>query len=72
LRVIRENRLSSLGNKAIVGNEYTDLNAIKEEVLQARKFFHNHNISVIDITGKAIEETAGEIITLYFTKFGYT
>lgn len=72
LRVIRENRLSSLGNKAKVGNEYTDLNAIKEEVLQARKFFHNHNISVIDITGKAIEETAGEIITLYFTKFGYT
>lgn len=72
LRVIRENRLSSLGNKTKVGNEYTDLNAIKEEVLQARKFFHQNNIQVIDITGKAIEETAGEIMTLYFAKFGYT
>lgn len=71
LRVIRTNRLNSLASDHEAINSYTDIALIKEEVVEACKLFKSLNIKVIDVTGKAIEETASEIISLYYEQFGY-
>ncbi len=72
LKGIRENRLNSLTSKKEYVNNYTDLTAIKEEIIDARKFFAKHDIAVMDVGNRAIEETSAEIINLYYTKFGIT
>jgi regulator of PEP synthase PpsR (kinase-PPPase family) len=69
LKSIRDNRLNSLlkpGTKSDTGiDNYTDISFIREEVIEARRFFDEHSIPVIDVTNKAIEETSGEIINMY-------
>lgn len=70
LKMIRDNRLSSLAAEPNRLNNYTEIVSIREELIEARKFFQTHGIPVIDVTGKAIEETSAEIINLYYEKFG--
>jgi [pyruvate, water dikinase]-phosphate phosphotransferase / [pyruvate, water dikinase] kinase len=70
LKMIRDNRLSSLSAEPKKVNNYTEISSIREELIEARKFFQENNIPVIDVTGRAIEETSAEIINLYYEKFG--
>lgn len=69
LKNIRSSRLTNLTTKAHHVNNYTDLDTIRAEIIEARKFFENHNIPVIDVSNKAVEETAAEIINMYYAKF---
>jgi regulator of PEP synthase PpsR (kinase-PPPase family) len=70
LKVLRAHRLSIMGDKEKAGNKYTDPDLIIDELKEAKLFFQKHNIQTIDITGKAIEETAAQIINLFFEKSG--
>ncbi|MBP9674124.1 MAG: kinase/pyrophosphorylase [Bacteriovoracaceae bacterium] len=64
LREIRANRLSKLGTIKTDG-DYADMNKIIEEVEWANKFFkENKRWPVFNVTGKALEETAAEILRL--------
>lgn len=44
--------------------EYADRERIRAEVSDARLFFQRHDIPVIDVTRRSIEETAAEILAL--------
>jgi [pyruvate, water dikinase]-phosphate phosphotransferase / [pyruvate, water dikinase] kinase len=70
LRQIRTTRFQSMGSKIGEENQYIDIDIIKEEILLAHKFYSLHKMPVIDVTGKAIEETSAEILNLYFKKVG--
>jgi regulator of PEP synthase PpsR (kinase-PPPase family) len=65
---VRGHRLESLGQPAIAPNiaesvaDYADLGRIRAEVADARLFFQRHQIPVIDVTRRSIEETAAEIL----------
>ncbi|MEM7508428.1 MAG: pyruvate, water dikinase regulatory protein [Pseudomonadota bacterium] len=59
LAQIRTNRLEALGDRT---QSYADLDQIREEVSNARLFFESHDIPVIDVTRRSIEETAAEIL----------
>jgi len=64
---VRGHRLESLGQPAtpdIAGGVtgYADLGRIRAEVADARLFFQRHQIPVIDVTRRSIEETAAEIL----------
>lgn len=61
---IRKNRLSRLGLSRDEG-EYADLNKVSDEIEFANKIFaENKRWPVFNVTGKALEETAAEIIKL--------
>lgn len=45
-------------------SRYLDVEAIEEEVRAARRLFAEHNLPVIDVTRRSVEETAAEIMTL--------
>lgn len=62
LATIRATRLRKLGRPET--ELYANLNYIKEEIEYAIRLFRELNVGVIDVTGKAIEETATEIIHL--------
>jgi hypothetical protein len=57
---VRGQRLESLGQPSAAG--YADLERIRSEVADARLFFQRHQIPVIDVTRRSIEETAAEIL----------
>ena len=60
LAQIRGERLQALG--ADRGDaDYADVERIREEVADARLFFQRHDIPVIDVTRRSIEETAAAI-----------
>jgi len=58
LAQIRQQRLDALGDQS---HDYADLDQIRDEVAEARLFFQRHDIPVIDVTRRSIEETAAEI-----------
>ena len=60
---IRRNRLRSLHDTNLP--DYADLEAVREEILQARKLYAKHGWPVIDVTRRSVEETAAAIINLY-------
>lgn len=63
LHAIRQNRLSKLGSNQ--DGDYADLNKVIEEVEWANKIFsENKRWPVFNVTDKALEETAAEIIKL--------
>jgi regulator of PEP synthase PpsR (kinase-PPPase family) len=62
LMAIRRNRLLSLGQTP--DTSYVDLERIESEVTYARRLFADHDIPVIDVTRRSIEETAAAIINL--------
>lgn len=61
---IRKNRLTRLGLTHDEGN-YADMNKVAEEIELANKIFNeNKRWPVFNVTGKALEETAAEIMKL--------
>ncbi len=63
---IRKSRLLSL--KETRETSYVEMDAIKEEVTEARRLFTKQGWPVIDVTRKSIEETTATILQLY-TKY---
>ena len=59
---IRRNRLLTLGQTA--DTDYVELDRVTAEVAFARRLFADHDIAVIDVTRRSIEETAAAIINL--------
>ena len=63
LREIRQNRLSKLGTNAT--GDYADTRKVVEEIEWANKLFdENRRWPVFNVTNKALEETAAEIVKL--------
>jgi regulator of PEP synthase PpsR (kinase-PPPase family) len=60
---IRQSRLRIMNEERTTG--YADLEAIREEIAEARRLFTKHSWPVIDVTRRSIEETAATIIQLY-------
>jgi [pyruvate, water dikinase]-phosphate phosphotransferase / [pyruvate, water dikinase] kinase len=65
---LRRNRLSLLHPD--VSTEYTDLDAVRDEVREARRVFAEHHWPVIDVTRRSIEETAAAILRLLARRHG--
>ena len=60
---LRKNRMNSL--KETENRNYTNLEIIKEEVLEAKKTFQKYKWPLIDVTRKSVEETAASIIKIH-------
>ena len=60
---LRKNRMTSL--KETENTQYTDLENIKKEVLEAKKTFQKYKWPLIDVTRKSVEETAASIIKIH-------
>ena len=60
---LRKNRMNSLKEKENIN--YTDLDYIKKEVLNAKKTFQKYKWPLIDVTRKSVEETAASIIKIH-------
>ena len=60
---LRKNRMNSLKETEII--QYTDLENIKKEVLEAKKTFQKYKWPQIDVTRKSVEETAASIIKIH-------
>ena len=60
---LRKNRMNSLKKKESI--QYTDLENIKKEVLDAKKTFQKYKWPLIDVTRKSVEETAASIIKIH-------
>ena len=65
---LRRNRLSMLDHNE--ATDYTDLDAVKAEVREARRVFAEHHWPVIDVTRRSIEETASSIYKLLMRRHG--
>lgn len=59
---IRSQRLEAMG--AGYAPDYADLDRIRVEVADARLFFDRHEIPVIDVTTRSIEETSAAILVI--------
>ena len=68
LAKIRASRISQIGK--VEGGSYTDSTSVRSELDYARSIYTKHKIHIIDVTLKGIEETAAEILNLYFNKTG--
>lgn len=62
LVAVRRNRLLTLGQAP--DTDYVDTDVVAAEVALARRLFADHDIPVIDVTRRSIEETAAAIINL--------
>ncbi|MDO8462225.1 MAG: kinase/pyrophosphorylase, partial [Deltaproteobacteria bacterium] len=63
LVAFRERRLSKMGRPST--EDYANVDSIREELAYAQKIFIQlGNCPVIDVTSKAIEETASEVLTV--------
>ena len=60
---LRKNRMNSLKERE--NTKYTNLEDIKNEVLNAKKTFQKYKWPVIDVTRKSVEETAASIIKIH-------
>ena len=65
---LRRNRLSMLDHNE--ATDYTDLEAVKAEVREARRVFAERHWPVIDVTRRSIEETASSIYRLLMRRHG--
>lgn len=63
---IREERLRSLG--VVGGTDYTDLARILDELDTAERVMKRVGCPVIDVSHKAVEETANIILQLYYSR----
>lgn len=61
---IRRERLKALGLPPDAG--YAQNERVLKELSYARKIFRRSNCSVIDVTNKAVEETAGKVLEIYY------
>ncbi|KAH0459098.1 hypothetical protein IEQ34_011912 [Dendrobium chrysotoxum] len=66
LQTIRKARAKTLGLKGDMMSNYSDMEHVREELEFAKRIFAQNPIwPVIEITGKAIEETAAVIVRIY-------
>jgi regulator of PEP synthase PpsR (kinase-PPPase family) len=65
---LRRNRLSMLDHDE--ATDYTDLEAVRAEVREARRIFVEHHWPVIDVTRRSIEETASSVYKLLMRRHG--
>jgi len=65
---LRRNRLSMLDHNE--ATDYTDIDAVKAEVREARRIFAERHWPVIDVTRRSIEETASSIYRLLMRRHG--
>ena len=65
---LRRSRLSMLDHNE--ATDYTDLEAVRAEVREARRVFAERHWPVIDVTRRSIEETASSIYKLYVRRHG--
>ena len=66
---IRRTRLKTMGVDG--GSMYADMERIQRELRWARDLVRSHRgWTTIDVTRKAIEETAAEIHRIYLERFG--
>jgi regulator of PEP synthase PpsR (kinase-PPPase family) len=63
LAQVRRNRMRMLAQNE--DTDYTDLEAVRAEVLSARRFFSKQGWPIIDVTRRSIEETATAVLQLY-------
>lgn len=49
---------------------YADLKQIEAEILESRRIFMRHGWPILDVTAKAIEETASEVMQVIHTRTG--
>ena len=63
---VRKNRMSSLKEKHLT--DYTNLNKIEKETLEAKEAFKKYQWPIVDVTRKSVEETAASIIKIYEIK----
>ncbi len=59
---IRRNRLLALNQDS--ETSYTDQEAVRAEIIAARRLFERHGWPVIDVTRRSVEETAAQIINI--------
>jgi regulator of PEP synthase PpsR (kinase-PPPase family) len=59
---IRRNRLLSL--KENRESSYIDQDAVREEVIEARRLYERHGWPTIDVTRRSVEETAAAVLNL--------
>jgi len=62
LAQIRKSRLGGL-NADGAADEYSDLDAVRAEVLRAKRLYAKNGWPMIDVTRKSVEETAAAILT---------
>ncbi len=60
LTEVRRARVRALGSSPWA--HYSDPEAVREELKEARRFFREQGFRVIDITGRAVEENAARVI----------
>ena len=65
---LRRNRLNMLDHNE--ATDYTDLDAVRTEVREARRLFAERHWPVIDVTRRSIEETAASIYRLLMRRHG--
>ncbi len=65
---LRRNRLELLHHDDTT--DYTDLDAVRQEVREARRLFAEHHWQVVDVTRRSIEETAAAIMKLWARRHG--
>jgi [pyruvate, water dikinase]-phosphate phosphotransferase / [pyruvate, water dikinase] kinase len=65
---VRRNRLSMLHQDE--ATDYTDIEAVRSEVAQARRLFAQNHWPVIDVSRRSIEETAAAILKLLARRHG--
>ena len=59
---IRRNRLRSLNEER--ESTYVDTDAVRQEIVEARRLFERHSWPVIDVTRRSVEETAAAVINI--------
>ena len=59
---IRRNRLLSL--KETRESTYIDTEAVREEIIYARRLCERHGWKIIDVTRRSVEETAAAVLNL--------
>jgi regulator of PEP synthase PpsR (kinase-PPPase family) len=59
---IRRNRLLSLNEAR--ESTYIDTDAVRNEIIQARRLYERHGWPIIDVTRRSVEETAAAILNL--------
>uniref|UniRef100_A0A7C9CYG2 Protein-serine/threonine phosphatase n=1 Tax=Opuntia streptacantha TaxID=393608 RepID=A0A7C9CYG2_OPUST len=66
LQSIRRTRAKSMGLAEDASSNYSDMDYVKEDLEHARKIFaQNPSWPIIEVTSKAIEETAAVVLRLY-------
>ncbi len=66
---VRQNRLRMLTDDK-QETDYVNLEAVKQEIAQARRFCNEHGWPLIDVTRRSIEETAATIMNHYARHIG--